>query len=193
MPLPGTLSDSRCAACLKHPPAFDVTIVASDYLAPVEQLVLALKFGARLPLAPLLAELLAAAAQQHAHTGLASPALLSAVPLSKQRLQERGFNQSLEIARPLARRLHLPLATQLLLRVRDTTAQTTLPFAQRKRNMRAAFVVPGRALHQVQGRHIGMVDDVMTSGATLNEIATTLKHFGAERVTNMVFCRTLSN
>ena len=183
-------SETRCGNCLKHKPAFDTTVVVTDYLAPADQLVLALKFGARLALAPVFAEMMAAAMQRQQASSW--PAVLMPVPLGPLRLQERGFNQSLEIARPLARRLDIPLAPQLMLRVRDTAAQATLPVDERRRNMRRAFVVPSASMNQVRGRHVGVVDDVMTTGETLGEIAATLKHFGARRVTNIIFSRTPS-
>lgn len=192
MPIPTTAREVRCGDCLKRKPAFDATIVVADYAAPADQLVLALKFGARLPLAPLMAGMLEEAGRYHAERGLQMPTLLAPVPLGKHRLQERGFNQSLEIARPLARLLHTPLQAQLLVRLRDTLPQSTLPVEERQRNMRRAFVVPTSAMNYVRGAHIGVVDDVITTGDTLNEIAATLKRFGARRVTNIVFARTVS-
>ena len=191
LPLTAAGKDSRCGICLKHRPAYDATIVASDYVAPADQLVLALKFGSRLALAPLCAQMLGDAMQQENARGLPLPTLLCVVPLGPQRLQQRGFNQALEIARPLARRVNIPLATELLERLRDTEPQTTLPVDERKRNMRRAFVVPSAAMNHVRGCHIGVIDDVMTTGETLGEIALTLKRFGAARVTNIVFARTL--
>ncbi|MEG0886474.1 MAG: ComF family protein, partial [Janthinobacterium sp.] len=107
-----------CGRCVRHSPAYDATITAFDYVAPVDQLLLQLKFGARLALAPLLAQLLhVAIKQQHAWQ---APQLLCPVPLGPARLAERGFNQALEIARPLARLLDVPLQPRLALRVRDT-------------------------------------------------------------------------
>ncbi|WP_370543440.1 phosphoribosyltransferase family protein [Herbaspirillum sp. Sphag1AN] len=182
--------EARCGDCLKHKPAFDSTIVVTDYLAPADQLVLALKFGARLALAPAFAEMMADAMQQQHMQAM--PVVLMPVPLGRFRLQERGFNQSLEIARPLAGRLDIELVPQLMLRVRDTAPQSTLPVDERHRNMRRAFVVPSTSMNHVRGRHIGVVDDVMTTGETLGEVAATLKHFGARRVTNIVFSRTPS-
>lgn len=190
LPIPTSAREIRCGDCLKHKPAFDATIVATDYAAPADQLVLALKFGTRLTLAPLLADMLAQAVRYEAARGLALPGLLAVVPLGSQRLQERGFNQSLEIARPLARHLDIRLSSQLLVRLRDTLPQATLPVDERRRNMRRAFVVPTTAMNHVRGAHVGVVDDVMTTGETLNEIATTFKRFGARRVTNIVFART---
>lgn len=188
--IPTTAREIRCGDCLKHQPAFDATIVVADYAAPADQLVLALKFAARLPLAPLMADMLQDTARYHAERGLPLPTLLAPVPLGKLRLQERGFNQSLEIARPLARQLQIRLEPHLLVRLRDTQAQATLPDEERQRNMRRAFVVPTAAMNHVRGCHIGVIDDVITTGATLNEIAATLKRFGARRVTNIVFTRT---
>lgn len=192
MPIPVTAGEIRCGDCLKRQPAFDATIVAADYAAPADQLVLALKFSARLPLAPLMADMLCDAMRHDAENGLAMPTLLTAVPLGALRLQERGFNQSLEIARTLSRRLDMALAPHLLVRLRDTQAQAALPTGERRRNMHRAFAVPPAAIDHVRGCHVGVIDDVITTGATLNEIAVTLKRSGAQRVTNIVFARTVS-
>ncbi|HYD96523.1 MAG TPA: ComF family protein [Noviherbaspirillum sp.] len=186
IPLQAADDGQTCGGCLKQPPAFDATIVATDYTPPADQLVLALKFGTRLELAPLLARLLDAPARcGHA------PAVLTAVPLGPQRLAERGFNQALEIAKPLSRSLGVPLERELVVRQRDTQAQSLLHPDQRRRNVRGAFMVPAKAMALVRGRHVGVVDDVMTTGETLNELAATLKRFGAASVTNFVFARTL--
>ncbi len=103
---------------------------------------------------------------------------------------ERGFNQALEIARPLARALGIPLRARLAIRARDTRAQSAVKPAERRTNLRHAFIVAPDALATVRGQHIGLVDDVMTSGSTLNELADTFKRYGAARVSNFVFART---
>lgn len=174
-----------CGVCLRQPPAFDRTLVAADYVLPLDQLVLQLKFGHRLALAPLCARLLGEVVRRD---GAALPALLCPVPLGPRRLAWRGYNQALEIARPLARTLGIALAARLVHRVRDTVAQSSVAPAARQANIAGAFAVPDAAL--VAGRHIGVVDDVMTSGRTLNELAATLKRHGAARVSNYVFART---
>ncbi|MFT5532560.1 MAG: ComF family protein [Candidatus Paceibacteria bacterium] len=179
-----------CGACLRNPPAFDATIVAADYQAPIDQLVLALKFGAALPLASLFGNLIKDAMRTSLLDHSDWPDLLAPVPLGPKRLIERGYNQALEIARPLARSLTLPLLPSLLMRVRDTEAQAAMPAQQRHHNLRAAFVVTESLIETVSGQHVGVVDDVMTTGATLNELALTLKRSGARRVTNLVFART---
>ena len=183
-----------CGICLKHPPAYDATIVAADYQAPIDQLVLGLKFGAKLAFAPLFARLLRdalLAAHDAKDVETSFPTCLIPVPLSLERLQQRGFNQSLEIAKPLARHLGLPVRARSLERIRDTQPQAGLAVSDRHNNLRGAFIVRDESVAHICGQHVGVVDDVMTTGETLQELATTLKRFGATRVTNLVFARTL--
>jgi ComF family protein len=185
----GALDAGRaCAACLAQQPAFDATLAGADYLAPLDQLVLQLKFGGRLALAPWFAEVLRDSVL--AQPGFVLPGVLCPVPLGPQRLVERGFNQALEVARPLARHLGIPLRARLAIRALDTAAQSGVAPDQRRRNMRNAFIVAPAALAMVRGQHIGIVDDVMTSGHTLSELAATFKRCGAARVSNFVFART---
>jgi ComF family protein len=184
-------SATICGECLKQPPAFDATIVAADYAPPIDQLVLALKFGSRLALAPLFARMLRDAILQARTQNAILPTCITAVPLGSQRLVDRGFNQALEIAKPLSRSLGIKLVPQLTSRLRDTNAQAMLHPDERHKNIRNAFVVSHHLIDSIKGQHIGVVDDVMTTGETLNELAATLKRFGATRVTNFVFARTL--
>ncbi|GAB3540265.1 hypothetical protein GCM10027343_09040 [Noviherbaspirillum agri] len=174
---------------MQRAPAFDATVAATDYAAPVDQLVLGLKFGSRLALAPLFGRMLADAVSQAQASAM--PTLLTAVPLGPRRLAERGFNQALEIAKPLSRTLNIRLDARVVSRLRDTRAQALLHPDERHKNIRNAFLVEGSAIDHIRGQHIGVVDDVMTTGETLNELAATLKRFGAARVTNFVFARTL--
>ncbi|NHZ81046.1 ComF family protein [Massilia sp. CCM 8695] len=177
-----------CGACLAGAPAYDATVAAGGYASPLDQLVLRLKFGGALALAPWCAHTLHAAVL--AAPGFALPELLCPVPLGPVRLSERGYNQALEIARPLSALLGIALQARLTLRRLDTPAQSGVTAQERKNNMRHAFLVAPDMLAQVRGRHIGVVDDVMTSGHTLNALAATLKRFGAARVSNLVFART---
>jgi ComF family protein len=178
--------ETTCGVCLSHPPSYDATIAAVDYAPPLDHLVLQLKFSARLPLAPWFGLMLRDAVL--ARPGLPLPELLCPVPLGAGRLVERGFNQALEIARPLAAALGVPLAPTLAVRQLDTRAQSGVSPHERFDNIRGAFAVEDPDL--VAGRHVGIVDDVMTSGSTLEELAATFKRFGAARVTNLVFART---
>ncbi len=182
---------TTCGECLKQPPAFDATIAAVNYAPPVDQLVLALKFGGRLALAPMFARMLRDASLQARAQHAMLPTCLTAVPLGSQRLVERGFNQALEIAKPLSRSLGIKLVPQLTARQRDTHAQAMLHPDERHKNIRNAFVVSHHAVDHIKGQHVGVVDDVITTGETLNELAATLKRYGAARVTNFVFARTL--
>lgn len=186
-PLSG-LDTGMCAACLAAAPEFDATIAAVDYGSPLDGLVLQLKFGARLALAPWFAQMLRDAVL--ARPGPALPDVLCPVPLGPRRLVERGFNQALEIARPLAASLGIELGARLALRAQDTAAQSGVAPAQRRQNVRNAFTVADAWIARIDGRHVGVVDDVMTSGHTLGELAATLKRNGAARVTNFVFART---
>lgn len=174
-----------CGRCLSQPPAFDGSCAATSYQAPVDLLVQQLKFGARLPLASAFAAQMLDRLRAEQRDGFD---LVLPVPLSAERLAERGFNQALEIARPLARALRLPLRSDLCMRVRDTAPQATLALADRQGNMRGAFAVLDR--EAVRGRHLLVVDDVMTTGHTLDALAACLKRNGAARVTNCVFART---
>jgi ComF family protein len=183
--LPTLTHDTHCAACLKKPPAFDSTTVACDYVAPFDQLVLALKFGHRLAVAKAIADLLSKV------VGPPIPDLFIAVPLGHQRLAQRGFNQALEIAKPLAQALNRPLYSNLMHRVRDTQAQALLSPDQRQKNILQAFSLNQSDADKIHGRHIGVVDDVITTGATLHEVASCLKKYGAARVSNIVFARTI--
>lgn len=168
------------------PPAFDATQAAVPYLPPVDLLVKHLKFGAQLPLAAAFASVLLERLRRRLPGNID---MVMPVPLSAERLAERGFNQALEIARPLARALGLPLAATACLRVRDTVPQSTLALPERQGNMRGAFAVCERAA--IAGRQILVIDDVMTTGHTLDALAACLKRHGATRVMNGVFARTV--
>ena len=174
-----------CGVCLQAPPAFDATVVACDYAAPADLLVQDLKFRSRLPLASSFGRMLASAVQKQLQR---RPDLIIPVPLSEARLAQRGFNQASEIARSLSRHTTLPLHLRACVRVRDTQPQATLPLSERRVNMLGAFAVSLNA--SMRARHVLLVDDVMTTGHTLNEIAACLKRHGAQRVTNAVFART---
>jgi ComF family protein len=171
-----------CGRCLVRPPRYDATVAALAYEFPSDVLVHALKFRGELALAPLLGGLLQPAAARSGRIDRVLP-----VPLSRRRLLERGYNQAVEIARPLAQALRAPLELSACERERDTPQQADLPWAGRERNVRGAF----RCAPTLAGETIAVVDDVMTTGATLDELAGALKAAGAARVVNWVVARTL--
>ncbi|WP_083200226.1 ComF family protein [Thauera phenolivorans] len=181
--LPGT-SDGRCAACRAAPPAFDASLAVFDYRFPLDVMLQALKYGHRLALARFFGEAL----RERASARAAAADLIVPMPLHRRRLQERGFNQAVEVARPLARACGVPLELDRLRRVRDTPAQATLARAERLGNLRGAF----RCDAELSGLRIVVVDDVMTTGASLDAVARCLKERGAARVENLVLARTPS-
>lgn len=176
-----TQAGEACGRCLAQPPAYDATTAALAYVFPADVLVQALKFRGELALAPVLGELLAARVGAAGRVDAVLP-----VPLAAARLRARGFNQALEIARVAARATGSPLEPLLAARVRDTAEQAALPLAERGRNVRGAF----HCAHALGGASVALVDDVMTTGATLDELAATLKRAGAARVVNWVLART---
>jgi ComF family protein len=171
----------RCGACQASPPHFDATLAAFRYAFPVEHIVHGLKYRHRLPLAGWLAGALAA------RIGVAAVDCVMPLPPSARRMKERGFNQAQEIARPLACRFGLPLLAEACARVRDGAPQASLPWKERQANIRHAF----ECRVDLTGKRVAVVDDVMTTGATLNEFARALKLHGATRVENWVAARTL--
>jgi ComF family protein len=181
LPAPG---GQTCGRCLADPPRYDRTIAALAYHFPADALVHALKFRGELALAEFLGSLLALDIPEEELKGITH---VVPVPLSARRLRERGFNQAVEVARALARRAGRPVELELLERSRDTAPQLDLPWADRRKNVRGAFAT-ARAL---LGAHVAVVDDVMTTGATLDEAAGALKAAGALRVSNWVVARTL--
>lgn len=171
-----------CGRCLAHAPHNDGTTVLADYLAPVSGMIGALKFSARLDLADVFAQLFAQREPPNSGADM-----VTAVPLSYERERERGFNQSREIGQRFSRRVSLPYSDEALLRVRHSAPQHVLANAARRRNVKDAFAVAG----DVRGKVVMLVDDVMTTGSTLNEIARVLKQAGAKHVLNRVVARTL--
>ncbi|MGM9515852.1 ComF family protein [Roseateles sp. DB2] len=175
LPLAGTGSPC-CAACLRQPPPLDHCRAALDYGHPWDRLLLDFKFNAQAPLAKPLAALMLGALQAEPR-----PDLLCCVPLSSQRLRERGYNQSHELARRLARPLQLPYEGRLLIRL-PGAPQSRLDAEARRRHVRGAFVLTAGMAARIRGARVAVVDDVMTTGATLHEIAATLKRAGAAEV-----------
>jgi ComF family protein len=171
-----------CGHCLRRPPAYDGVCAAGPYVFPFDALVPALKYGGRLAIAPVLGAYLAESVRAES-----APDLIVPMPLSPARLHRRGFNQALEIARALPSRCTDRLAPALLERLRDTAPQASLPLEDRGRNVLGAF----RCVRPLAGQHVVIVDDVMTTGATLHEAAAALKLEGAASVRGWIVARTL--
>ena len=179
----------ECGDCLREPPPFTQTVCAVDYEFPWDALIVAFKFQGQPELARALSPRLVDAVRHH---GGALPQALLPVPLSSQRLTQRGYNQAWELARQVARTLRIPALPDVLQRPLDTAHQTELGRTGRQRNLRAAFWVPLDQYSQVKGQHLALVDDVMTTGATLREASNELLRAGAARVDAWVLARTPS-
>lgn len=163
------------------------TVCAVDYGFPWDRLIAQLKFHDQVEMAPALAPLMLVAWR---HDAPPRPDWLMPVPLSFTRLAERGYNQALELARPLARALGRPLADDALQRVTDAGHQVGSSKAQRAANLRAAFMVAPRHQARLRGCHVALVDDVTTTGATAAEATRALLRAGAARVDLWTFART---
>jgi ComF family protein len=169
-----------CGACLTHPPTYDRAFAALDYTFPVDKLIQTLKYGHQLALAHLLGEISAVALR-----AMPRPDRILPMPLHPTRLRERGFNQAHEIAKVIAKKLGVALDSHLATRIVNTPSQATLGLGARLKNVKGAFACG----HDVTNQHIALVDDVMTSGATLNELAKTLKQAGAREISIWVVAR----
>jgi ComF family protein len=174
-----------CGRCQRKPPAFERTVAAFTYAYPVDRLLHAFKYRGRLALAHWCASELRRAISSAAID--TAGICIVAMPLGQARQRERGFNQALEIARRVAASLEAELAQGLVGRTREAPPQTALAWSERAANVRGAFV----CVDDVRGRDIAVIDDVMTTGASLQELARTLKDAGARSVQNWVIARTL--
>jgi len=179
--LPLQVLAPACGECLQRPPPFEAAFAPFLYAHPLDLLMTRLKFGHSLAAGRVLSEL-----WDEATTAMAPslPAWFVPVPLHPSRLRERGYNQALELLRPLARSLGVPLAESLLARTRATPAQANLDASARRKNLRGAFEFHAKALRGIEPSvaHVALVDDVMTTGATLRECARVLRRAGIGRV-----------
>ncbi|GIX27819.1 MAG: hypothetical protein KatS3mg123_1700 [Burkholderiales bacterium] len=175
---------AACGDCLRRPPAFDAAAALLEYRFPVDAMIRRFKYQGDLAAGRALGRLLA----EHV-APLPSPDLLIPMPLHPARLKVRGFNQAAELAREIARGTRVPVAMDLCARHRDTAEQARLSMGERRRNVRGAF----SCARDLDGADVAVVDDVLTTGATLNELARLLKRRGAARVRAWVVARAVPN
>lgn len=167
--------DGLCRRCLKKPMPFDAAWAVFRLDAPVQQAIHGLKYHAGFLQANLLGELFA---QKLGRRAQPFPDLIIPVPLHRTRLMRRGYNQALEVARIVKQNLDIRIGSDLAKRVRATPDQIGLSRTQRQKNLRGAFAVDAH----VEGKHIALLDDVMTTGATLSELARVARHAGAAKI-----------
>lgn len=173
---------ATCGHCLTHPPEQDISISLFSYQNPVDRLIAEFKYHGKLYLTEFFTDLMF---EQLKNKSL--PKLLLPIPLHPRRLRERGYNQSLELAKSLSQKLNIPVSKQLLIRSRDTAPQASLPYDQRKRNMQRAF----RLNHSSLPNHIALIDDVLTTGHTANAAAKLLRHEGVSTIELWTIARTI--
>ncbi|MFN9732203.1 MAG: ComF family protein [Pseudomonadota bacterium] len=178
--LPLAAPAPACAHCLRRPPPQAATLAALRYEGAARHLLPRYKFGADLAIGRVLADLLLAVAADAPR-----PELVAPVPLHAARLRQRGFDQAWELARAVAGRRDQPARPAALRRVRATLAPTGLDAVARRRNLRQAFAIAG----DVAGRRVALVDDVMTTGATVEAAVRALRRAGANRVDVWVVAR----
>lgn len=172
-PLPRELTQpTLCGACLQRPPSFDACVAPFRYAFPIDRMIQRLKYGRELCHGRILGQLLA----RHLARRDTRPELVIPVPLASRRYRERGFNQARELAAPLCRSLELTLRSDLVTRLRETREQAGLDRTERSKNMRDAFAL----VAPLHARHIAIVDDVVTTGSTVNDLSKLLRSAGAE-------------
>ena len=186
LPLPE--AGLNCDGCLLEPPAYEQVAVPWRYDFPVDSLITRFKHNAKWPFGHLLADVLSQYLQHRFDEDLPRPDALLPVPLAAKRLRQRGFNQAAMLARWLSKQLDLPCEENVVHRIQDTSAQQDLDAKARKRNLRNAFALTSDA--NVKGRHLALVDDVLTTGATAQALARLLMNAGAARVDVYCLART---
>ena len=177
MPLPLSETQTVCGSCLNNQLSQVQTVTLFHYHPPIDNLLLSLKFNNRLVNAKILGELLASHlyAQYQAKD---KPEIIIPVPLHPQRLRERGYNQALELARPIAKRLKIKIDKSKVVRVKNTLAQALLPAKKRERNIKQAFSIMKKRSY----KHVAIIDDVITTGNTVAELGKMLYWDGANKI-----------
>jgi ComF family protein len=172
-----------CGNCIKTQPFFDNTISLFNYVTPIDKLVTQLKFSRKLCNASILGALMAKKLKQH-YASRELPELIIPVPLHRKRLRQRGFNQAIELAKPVAKQLGLNIDRKLCKRIKNTPAQISLRAKQRKRNVRNAFQIK-----TLNVDYIAIIDDVMTTTSTVNELSKCLRQQGVKKIDVWVIAR----
>lgn len=183
LPLPAGTRDSRCGECQRDPPAFDHSVAPLLYRDEVQRLIAAFKFHGQLSPGRTLSQVMLAALREQS---MPIPEVIIPVPIHPQRLSQRGYNQALELARPIARALGCRLDLESCQRIKPTAPQSSLPLALRQINLRHAFELS----RPIQARHLVILDDVMTTGHTARTLARLLRTDPVERLDIWALART---
>lgn len=181
------IHDTLCGECIKKPLHCDRAISSFTYADPIDYWISQFKFHQQLIYGRMLSQLLLETLKT-AYADQPMPQLLLPVPLHRKRLIERGYNQALELAKPLSKQLKIPLDYKIAERIRNTAHQTELEFKDRAKNVRRAFTVK-----TLRATHIAVVDDVMTTGHTINAFCDALRQAGATQIDVWCVARTSMN
>lgn len=165
------VNSTYCGRCITTPPPFESTTALFHYTPPISKFITQLKFNRRLLFANLLGKLLAEKIST-------LPECIIPIPLHKTRLRHRGFNQSLEIAKPIAKRLNIPIDTHSFIRSKNTNPHSQLPAKERKQNIKKAFI----SKRPLTAKHVAIIDDVVTTGSTVIEFSKLLKKQKVETI-----------
>ncbi|MDR3490933.1 MAG: ComF family protein [Gammaproteobacteria bacterium] len=171
-------ADLLCGSCLANNPPFDTTFALFNYVTPITKMIMELKFHERLINANILGDLMYEAVISAWYQARPLPDLIIPIPLHPKRQRERGFNQTIEIARPLAHKLKLPLVIKGCHRVKYTDAQARLHKQERKQNLVNAFKIT----RSFKGLHVAVLDDVITTGQTITHFCQALRAAGAAKI-----------
>jgi ComF family protein len=172
-----------CEFCWKKLPRFSTEEIFAPfkYQEPINDFITALKFGEKLPYAKLLSEIMYEPLLEY-YQNRPKPEIIIPVPLHKKRLRERGFNQALEIAKPLAKKLQIPLDYNFVIRVKNTLAQSSLSVKDRQKNIRNAFLIQKKIAAKQKYQHVAIIDDVITTGNTIDELCKVLRENGITKI-----------
>lgn len=184
LPITATDNKMRCGHCLQRPPSFQRTIAPYIYQDAIATLIYDLKFNQQLANANILGQLFAENIECY-YQGTALPEMIIPIPLHRRRLRQRGFNQALEICKPVSRRLNIPINPLSCQRIIDTEPQSCLNAKQRRKNLRGAFTTDN-----ITAKHVAVFDDVITTGSTLQEFCTCLAKAGVEQIDVWCVART---
>lgn len=179
------LDSIDCERCRDLPPKFDRLCALFSYQPPITKLVMGLKFGKKLAYGRVMGELLADEVEAHWYKNLELPEAIIPVPLHESRLRKRGFNQALELLWPVHKQIDIPVLFDACVRVKKTTAQSQLDKSRRKRNLKSAFQI----LKPIPYEHVAIMDDVVTTGSTVNALTHVLKEAGITTVDIWCICR----
>ena len=170
-------SGELCGKCLTNTIYFDITYSPYAYTFPIDKMIHQLKYAGKIDLIKPLASMMASHIQQY-HDKANLPELLIAVPSHPSRLRQRGFNQSLELTKHISKLLKINYLKQAIVKTKSSPPQASLSLKKRHSAIRNSFKIN----HKITARHVAIIDDVMTTGATASELARTLKHNGVEYV-----------